>query len=297
MQPITKPAAPTIRPTYSTLVEALALATGRFCAFCEKALTFSAGLFDKRHGVVDRAANLSLNQWPDLLLICGECERSAAGFDTSRRYLWPDTTEAQSIPFRYVRRDNVVFRIIAPGGAVLRTEQRSYVLAEVANDLDASIAQAAANTLQLFKLNTPFYSSNPQPQVEIPYQDYMDASDVRLDQRMQAYRRAVNAAQRLDRAFPTLVITREFINNLLAGISDVIDNTGYISTWQAALVDNLPPATRIAIFAPGTQATSNRKRTYDEVVDDLVTAEQDRPTAKRRREIWPGPPLVPPLKQ
>lgn len=305
MTPITRPAPPEIEASYTNLAEALINAIGGYCSFCEKALNYTAYLFDKRRGVVDRMnTSLTLENWRDLLLICGDCRDSIPSFTLAGPYLWPDSEAAQSLPFRYVKRDNVTYRVVDDNGTVIQSQQRSFVFVEVATGLNPTITQAANNTIQLFQLNK-FYNNNPQnPQVVVPYADFVNVTDVRLAQRYRAYQKALEAAGRLERAAATLVINREFVENLLILIKQSIEDTGYISTWETAIKASLDPNILSSIFVPNETPLNpapeappaDRKRAYDEIIEDLTEEEEDRPTKRLKRDIWPNSPLVPPVE-
>lgn len=299
MKPITRPERPEIEPSYTTFVVTLfnTNTVGPYCSFCEKKLNYQAYLFHKLRGNLERNATLTLDDWDNLLLICGECRESAKDYNPQQKdtYLWPDSEMALSYPFRYVKRDNVTYRVLDAEGNLFQEEQRTFVFVETNNDIESNIVQAANNTINLFKLNSKYYNNNPDnPQIIIPYQDFIEVSELRLEQRYEAYQAATKAAGRLQRAAATLVVTggREFVDNSLILTNEITESMGYVSTWKAAILANLDRETLGKIF-PSTINDSKRKDIEAEVEEELLLEDDEHPTKKKRKEIWPGPPIVP----
>ncbi|NEP53076.1 MAG: hypothetical protein F6K65_31465, partial [Moorea sp. SIO3C2] len=252
--------------------------------------------FHKLRGNLERDTRLTLDDWDNLLLICGECREGAKDYNPQQRdhYLWPDSEMASSYPFRYVKRDNVTYKVLDAEGNLFKEEQRTFVFAETANDVATNILEAAKNTIALFKLNTKYYDNN---QIIIPYQDFIDVSDLRLEQRYEAYQAATKAAGRLQRAAETLVVPggREFVDNALILTNEIRESMGYVSTWKTAILANLDRETLGKIFPNITSNLKRRREIEAEVEDELLLEDDERPTKRQRKEIWPGPPTVPPV--
>jgi hypothetical protein len=300
MKPIIRPERPEIEPSYTTFVVTLFNTVGPYCSFCEKKLNYQAYLFHKLRGNLERDAHLTLDDWDNLLLICGECREGAKDYNPQQRhlYLWPDLEMALSYPFRYVKRDNVTYRVVDAEGNLFKEEQRTFVFVETNNDVAPNILQAANNTIDLFKLNSKYYNNNPDnPQIIIPYQDFIEVGELRLEQRYEAYQAATKAAGRLQRAAATLVVTggREFVDNSLTLTNEIIASMGYVSTWETAILANLDRETLGKIF-PRLKSASKRKDIEAEVEEELLLEDDERSTKRKRKEIWPSPPTVPPVQ-
>lgn len=302
MKPITRPERPEIEPSYTTFVVTLfnTNTVGPYCSFCEKKLNYQAYLFHKLRGNLERDAHLTLDDWDNLLLICGECREGAKDYNPQQLnlYLWPDSEMAKSYPFRYVKRDKVTYKVLDAEGNLFKEEQRTFILVETNNDIEPDILQAANNTINLFKLNSKYYNNNPRdPQIIIPYQDFIEVSELRLEQRYEAYQAATKAAGRLQRAAATLVVRggREFVDNSLILTNEIIESMGYVSTWETAIRDNLDRETLRKIF-PKIGTDFKRERDEAEVTEELLLEEKERPTKRKRTETWPSPPTVPPVE-
>ncbi len=252
MQPIVRPARPAISAvSYTALVKALLSMVGTYCSFCEKRLITSAYLFHKRAGVLQKDTTLSLDDWEFLLLVCGDCRDNFTAFNKSD-YLWPDSPElARSNPFRYVRKDNVIFEVVNEATrAILQSSTQSFIFVEVAPDADSRISQAAQNTIELFQLNSKYYNNDTQaPRITLPSNDFYEGYDLRMDLRYDAYLRAMEAIETLKLALPTLQISRAFMDPMLAQVKMLLEGTGFISTWLAAFNEGLDAAGLAAIFA------------------------------------------------
>lgn len=300
MKPIKRPERPNIEPSYTTLVTTLFNTVGSYCSFCEKKLNYRAYLFHKLRGNLERNDHLTLDDWDNLLLICGECRKSAEGYNPQQRdlYFWPDSEMASSSPFLYVKRDNVKYKVLDPEGNLFQEEQRTFVFVEIATDITPNIIQTANHTLDLFKLNTKYYNNNPNDrQIIVPYEDFIDVSDLRLEQRYEAYQSAIKAAERLQRSVETLKVNggREFVDNTLILTKGIIESMGYVSTWEAAISDKLDRETIDKIF-PKVEEKIKREEINNEVIDELLLDDNERPTKRRRMEEWPGPPIIPPVE-
>jgi hypothetical protein len=282
MKPVVKPGQPNVTASYTALIGAMVAAIGGYCCFCEKVLNFSTYLFDKQRGVITKQTPLSLSDWDNLLLICGDCIDNLTNFNAQTPYLWPDSQVAQTFPFRYVKRDSVIYQVVDAQGTIIQETQPSFVFVEVATGLDSATAQAAHNIINLFQLNSKYYNNNPQQrQVIIPATDFVQGFDLRLDQRYHAYQSGVEVAEGLKQALPTLQINRGFITNMLRMAHIEIRHTGYISTWEAAVLDTLDADSLNKIFYPETQSI-DMATVSKRVIEELLSEEAPRSTKKPR---------------
>jgi len=286
MRPLKKPDIPDLQPTYSAYAIALTNALGEYCAFCEKALNFTTYLFHKITGKLPFNATLGRNDWIQLLPMCGECGDRVANISPgSKLYIWPDSPQAQQLPFQYVKRDNVSYKVLDPAGNVAREEQRSYVFVEPAVNPDTNMMEGARNMIDLFKLNTKHYNNDPsQPMVTVPYDDFVKVTDVRLDRRILAYNKSVRMTENLKEAFPTLQINRSFVDNIFVLAKMMIEGIGFISTWEAAFKRNMDPDMLRQIVAPEATQILTREEEYVEIVDELLIEEMRRSSKRRRIE-------------
>jgi hypothetical protein len=183
---------------------------------------------------------LTNHDWGDLLLLCGDCASSVSNFNPQTSYFWPDTSDAQENPYLYNRVDNVTITAQGPDGAVLTQPTTSVILVSISTDISQEIKTKALNTYELFRLNGRFFNENTQqPGYNLTYAEYVRPTDARLDQRMDAYLRAVEAAGTLARGIPTLEFGTAYLQNILAMINLAVNSFGFLSTWQAAIIANL----------------------------------------------------------
>jgi hypothetical protein len=244
MRAITKPDPPQLAtPSYAEYARALGNApgVGRFCSFCEKALTYQLLLFHKQRGALGTSAQLGNDDWGDLLLACGDCcAASADSFNPQTAYFWPDTADAQHLPYLYNLADNATITVKNPDGVDMPQTTASVVLVSVSADVPAPIQAAAQNTYQLFRLNGRYFNDNAQqPGYDLPYAEYAHPTDARLDLRWDAYVRASAAAGALARGIPTIPFEPAYVQNMLVMIGQAVDGFGFLSTWQSAIASGL----------------------------------------------------------
>lgn len=238
MRAIVKPAAPPLdSSTFGAYAQALGEAVGNYCSFCEKALLFEQGLFHKAHGVLTRDAVLSSADWPDLLLICGDCAQFVVDYNPAGPYFWPDTPAAAEKPYLYRQVDNIPYTVLGSEGEKLVEKTVSAILVSVANDLmDDTTQTGATNTLRLFRLNGGYYDAGA---FVLPDSEYVCPSDMRLAQRWDIAVRAGSTGQALARSIPVARVQKSFLQNHLAMIDLSINRSGYLSTWRTVIAFTL----------------------------------------------------------
>jgi hypothetical protein len=297
MRRIDKPAAPAL-PGSSYGEYALALSNspgvGRYCSFCEKALNQQLLLFHKRAGMVPTAAQLSAADWPDLLLICGDCASAAVSFDPHAAYYWPDTPLAGQAPFVYRLVDGVTLKALGPEGAVIDTKTVSVVLVHVATDIDATLRNAAGLTLHLFQLNGRFFNDNASaPGYDFPYDEYVEASDHRVHQRLDACTRAKEIAAVLGEFLQESDVTAGDIQAVMKLMNGAIAGFGFLSTWEMVVqstLATLTPDPRPKLFQLLSETPKpieplpDRKRCYEEFQQGVDKAPKVVQTKRMRHD-------------
>jgi hypothetical protein len=246
MQAIKKPQFPAqTAPTYPAMAVALGNAVGRYCSFCEKPLTYRLRLFHKQRGVLADNASLTAQDWPSLLLICGDCSTAASTnsttpFNPNLAYYWPDTDAANQVAFLYNLVSNVTFIAHKPDGSVLEQTTGSAVLVTRATDIDPQTAAAALNTGSLFQLNGRFFNGNlSQPAYILTEDEYMVATDLRPMARLDAYERGVEAGTAAAQAMTRLPLGQKYVRNVLAMLDISLKLIGFHSTWRSAVFATL----------------------------------------------------------
>lgn len=292
MRIIVKPPAPPLQDTsYGEMARALGITVGRYCSFCEKALTYQLLLFHKQHGIVDVNAQLGLNDWPDLLLACGDCLDSVTAFAPGQQsYFWPDSAAATEVPFLYVPVDNIPVTALAPDGGVSGTTTMSAVLVMISTDVSTQLQQDAARTASLFRLNGRFFNNNVQaPGFTWPYSEFVHPTDYRIQQRGDVYTRATEAARALARALPIREMSEAFPRNEVAMIQGAIKGFGFFSTWQAAIATTLNsidvkllPALVSLLSGKPPDSSPRRKRNFSDMEDGITKAPKVVETKRRK---------------
>jgi hypothetical protein len=287
MRAIEKPSAPQLQSTaYGEWATALGNAVGRFCSFCEKALTYQLLLFHKQQGVVLQNTRLNAADWSNLLLICGDCASMVTNYNPQTSYFWPDTNDAlESPPYIYGRFDNIGVTVLNPEGEGVHSQSAtSLILVQVSNDVSSQIQTNARNTYTLFRLNGRYFNENfQQPAHTLPYEEYVHPSDYRLDMRWDASTRAVEAGNALARAIPTFQLgSKAYTQNTLALVSTAINSFGFLSTWQAMIVatlnainpDLLPQLIGLMTVEKDPTRPLDRKRTFVQTERGLTQASE-----------------------
>ena len=281
MRAIVKPPAPQLTSqAYDDWAIELGNSVGRFCSFCEKALTYHLALFHKQHGVLLPTAQVNADDWPSVLLICWDCANAAANFNPQTSYFWPDTDDAQEKPYLYTLINNVSETVQNPDGdGVFAQNTGSFVLVSISSDVSVDVHTKAVNTYSLFRLNGRFFNENFQsPGYTLPYSEYVVSTDSRLDMRKDAFTRGVEAGNALARAIPTLELGRGFTTNIVAMMNLAIDGFGFVSTWQAAIAATLnsidPKLLPQLALALAGQSPGNRKQTVTQMEKYLQTSSE-----------------------
>jgi hypothetical protein len=274
MRRIVKPDPPTSPGSYSDYALALANSegVGRYCSFCEKALSQQLLLLHKQAGMIPAEAHLSGDNWSDLLLICADCAAAVVSFNPALPYYWPDTPVADQVPFVYRLVEGVTRNALGPEGGIVASSSVSIVLMQVAEDIDPTLRNAATLTQQLFQLNGRFFNNDPAaPAYEVPYNEYIERSDYRLLQRLDAFDRAKEAATVMGTFLEDDDVTAQEIHGLVKLMNHAIAGFGFLSTWEMAVQTTLAalnPDPRQKLYhllnQQPIQPLPNRKRAFVE---------------------------------
>jgi len=269
---------------------ALGNAVGRFCSFCEKALTYELRLFHKQRGVLTPDASVASQDWSELLLVCGDCASSVIGFNPATTYLWPDDVNVRQA-YLYALVDNITVTERQSDGVAPVQPPRSAVLVSVSSDAPQNVQTAAAATCRLFRLNGICFNDNlQQPAFELPAGAYMNGLDARVDQRLEAWRRGVEAADTVAKGLQRLALVGDgsYLRDLLSILEIGGRGFGYSSTWRTAAQARLDAidttlVPRLLTFLSGEQAPptpGSRKRTAA-ALDQALDEADDNASAKR----------------
>jgi hypothetical protein len=270
MRTFTKPPVPNVvTPSYAAYAIALGNAVGRYCSFCEKALTLSLALFDKQRGVLALNATVVATDWPNLLLICGDCAACVGFYDPRPPYFWPDAPVGSDAPYLYNLTSAVPVTIQNPEGITIPPTTVDVVLVSLATDLDGPTTTSAGNTLNLFQLNGKFYNSSAEPPgYALTYSEYVYSTDTRMEARLDAYQRGVEAGTALAHAIPTLEFGDSYVRSLYAMVNLAYGAFGFSSTWLTAISNTLTSIDPNLLTTLGT----------------LLKVDPSAPRGKKRRE-------------
>jgi len=278
-------------PTYWEYVRVLGNAVGRYCSFCERALTFQLWLFHKLRGPLAVSAQIGNNDWPNLLLICSECAASATTFTATTTYFWPDSLDAiQNPPYLYQRIDNVPVSWADDDGNATNLGTASFFLVSISTDVPSNVQAAAQATYRLFRLNGRFFNENfSSPGYTLTYDEYIHPSDTRLEDRWDAYIRALDAAQAIMRAFGTRRAGDAYARSMLAMINMGILGYGFVSTWESMIFKTLsdigpnmmPNLIALMTNQPPPQQPVDRKRAFTQIEQGLQNAADE----ERKRRL------------
>lgn len=210
MRPLHKPLLATLTDTSrvkSGQLSGLLLATlGRYCSFCECFLEDPVFIQSKSSD----KNKFSASEWPDLFLACADCNASAQQayldkktFKDTGQSLWPDDssysftlsrgTGNPTSPFQYVLQSVNIVSIDSTGA---RTSLPAQNLVVVKADATSSFKDQVTNIIKLYMLNTIYYDDATNT-LQIPFADYSEASDQRIQERTDAWNAAIQATQQL----------------------------------------------------------------------------------------------------
>lgn len=243
MRPVNKPVPSVVQNPgtikSSQLGGGLLATLGRYCSFCERSLQEDPVLLLNKRS---EKTNLSYSDWPDLLLSCPDCSASAqaaflnkANFKASGQSLWPDDSSYTltldnnmshntSGPFQY-RLQSVNIVSIGERGARTSLPAQDQVIISV--NTESPLRDKALNTIKLFMLNTRYYDDTTNT-MTIPFPDYTQIDDQRVQERTAIWQLAVAASQRLQRAvaypIPYAMLQEQ--------IADTARAAGFWSVWM-----------------------------------------------------------------
>jgi hypothetical protein len=129
---------------------------GSYCSFCEMPIYVEEGVASKRRRTFHETPRL--DDWDDLLLTCDWCRYYRTGdAENLDDFLWPDTgatfTLGAASPFVYSLRE-VDFVATDESSNVVGIDRQSLIVVSANPAVNDRRAQ---NTIDLFRLNSPFY--------------------------------------------------------------------------------------------------------------------------------------------
>lgn len=212
---------------------------GPFCSLCERPIPERPSMWDSvRDVLVPRIADPMPGAMLMLCVNCADWQQRSAGSNVELLLPQRATTFRANgdSPYRYTL-ETVILRIIDDDHPV---ETRSAQAAIV-----TGTTWAAANTIERFRLNTPYYDASTKT-MTIPRADLFAGTDRRVDVRTAAWQRAESVV-------PIALAARE--NRALAGafetVRHIIDQTGFWSAWLTVLWAAAPERDRVvSLFAP-----------------------------------------------
>jgi hypothetical protein len=236
MRPIQKPPPPAEiwrYPASDLLLDAI----GSYCSTCERRLVDWAWPWDAQRRV-GLTGKTSVDVWPGLLLLCGNCrDAAAAPPPTPGPLLLPD----RDLTFM-VSGDSPFVYGLQPVQRIFLDEDG--VPEGAPETIDGVIVEGttsvARETIDYFALNTPYYDATTNT-LRIPTLDYESLRDRRIDARTEAWNDALRAARDL-RAVDAPA-TRQA---LVALIRHTIEGAGCWSTWATVLWSELQDRSLLA---------------------------------------------------
>ena len=225
MRPVQKPPPPydvSKYPASDLLLDAI----GSYCSTCERRLVDWAWPWDaqRQSGFTGRT---SLDAWPSLLILCGNCRDAAAAPPlTPGPLLLPDRdltfTLSEASPFVYALQP--IQRVFLDKGGAPEgpAETIEGVIVE-------GTTPAARATVDFFALNTAYYDAT-QHTLRIPRVDYESLTDRRIDARTEVWNDARTAATQLRTVRHPA--TRAALTTILR---HTIEGSGCWSTWATVL--------------------------------------------------------------
>jgi len=219
-------------------------AVGEYCSYCEMRLGGGAILHHKLQR--EMPESVPKEDWRHLLLICYDCRRhmteDALTPDRLDDYLWPDAHPSFSLhadsPFRY--RLKPVPYVITDEDGSREEHDEEFVFVEVNPEADAELRRKAANTIELFKLNSPYYDDSRHI-LEVPRSDHLQVLCNRLQQRTQAWTRAQASVSRVRqmRELPEVRENPDLEQLLHQQITHTAHGKGNWSVWMTVFWQEL----------------------------------------------------------
>lgn len=218
---------------------------GYYCSFCEIPINVTQATISKYTRQLKRVPTLS--QWSELLLACDFCQLHRTGDLTNLSdYLWPDTDATFSLgsdsPFLYALKD-VTYVVKPDSGTDGRTDRADRTAASadsstkslviVAANPQSTVSAKATRTIDLFKLNTPFYDAATNT-FTITESQLQARIDPRVDLRTQAWTAAAQAIASLQelKALTAYPIAFDSLVKITAALAQA---SGFWSGWMTSL--------------------------------------------------------------
>jgi hypothetical protein len=191
MRPLLKPASLPHDPRIGFPADHVMEEIGTYCSLCERFLAEDGPLWNKRDDVL--VAAVTHETFGDLLVLCVNCaewQQQTAG--DRRELLLPDeatTFRVERSPYTYSL-ERVVTTIVDDDGAAIGEPY------ETEAAIVSGTGERAQNTIERFRLNTPWYDAAAKT-LRIPARARATLADRRLDLRTEAWRRAEEVVPRL----------------------------------------------------------------------------------------------------
>ncbi len=223
MRPIRRPAEPDMGPAVYD-VDRLTDAIGPFCSLCERPLHDRIALWDAAaDALVERVDPAA---WSGLLLLCVNCadwQRRTAG--SSAALLLPD----RATTFRVAGESPYSYDLEPVTRRIVGEEGEAEEVAETEVAVVRGATPAARDTVDRFRLNTPYYDAEART-LTIPRADYLSGVDRRLDLRTAAWRMA-------EQVLPRLLGLARMPGQEAAvdGVQRFVEQTGFWSVWATLL--------------------------------------------------------------
>ncbi len=166
-------------------------AFGEYCSYCEMPIG-QLKIEHHRHHKQWRE-NIQSRDWNHLLLICNDCRRhltkrklNASEVDN---YLWPDKDLTFSLhsgfsPFVYEK--ILIDYKIKEGRRIKSREKQNFIAIKPNPKVKAALRKKAQRTIDLFQLNTPYFSQKTQT-ISIPFTDHLSLTDHRAMNRLKTW--------------------------------------------------------------------------------------------------------------
>ena len=248
MRPVTKPlppcatvdellaAAPSRKPDPLTLLRMQLQATiGYYCSFCEVPINVTQAVVSKLVRQLQRVP--ALERWSELLLACDFCQAHRMRDVTNLSdYLWPDTDVTFSLgstsPFLYALKDvTYIVKSDAADGVPADSSTKALVIV-TANPLSPAYAKAT-RTIDLFRLNTPFYDAATNT-FTITRNQLQARIDPRVELRTRAWKGAAEAIAAL-RQMKSLTAYPAAFDSSVKVTAALAQASGFWSGWMTSL--------------------------------------------------------------
>lgn len=213
---------------------------GAYCAICEKPIASYESLHHRVLGKLDQ--DVPEKEINDLLLTCGDCNihrsNDTMNSQSTLDMLWPDLDSSFSLhpssPIRYVKKQ--VRYIVEDNGNDVSDQNSEMVIIEVNEQANSELQRKAQNTINYFKLNTPYYIASENV-IKVPLEYKLSMSDHRLLERNEAWLAAQNASERL-KVVRAVTNVPEILKSLNREITRTLKAKGNWSVWLTVFSQN-----------------------------------------------------------